>query len=87
MSSARTQPSNVKNPSSSDGLNGSKPSYDGIIGVDRNIILKKFKTYMPQRFEPATGLSQINAVIVDVDEETGKANNIERINMKNLDIR
>ena len=61
--------------------------YDGIIGVDRNIILKKFKTYIPQRFEPATGLAQINAVVIDVDEETGKACSIERINMKNLDIK
>lgn len=61
--------------------------YDGIIGVDRNIILKKFKTYMPQRFEPAVGMAQINAVIVDVDAESGKATSIERINMKNLDIK
>ena len=61
--------------------------YDGIIGVDRNIILKKFKTYMPQRFEPATGMAQINAVILDIDDESGKANKIERINMKNLDVK
>lgn len=61
--------------------------YNGIIGVDRNIILRKFKTYMPQRFEPATGKAQINAVIVDVNKETGIATNIKRINLKNLDIK
>jgi len=61
--------------------------FDGIIGVDRNIILKRIKTYMPQRFEPAVGMAQINAVIIDVSEETGKAIGIERINMKNLEIK
>ena len=61
--------------------------YNGIIGVDRNIILKKFKTCMPQRFEPATGMAQINAVYLDIDDKTGRTSKIERINMKDIDER
>ena len=60
--------------------------YDGIIGVDRKIIIKKFKTGMPQRFEPALGKAQINGVYLEIDEKTGKALKIERINMKDIDL-
>lgn len=60
--------------------------YDGIIGVDRNIILKKFKTGMPQRFEPAVGKAQLNGVYLEIDEKTGKTLKIERINMKDIDL-
>lgn len=53
--------------------------YEGIIGVDREIILEKFLTHMPVRFEVAKGITQFNAVIVDIDENTGKTIKIERI--------
>ena len=61
--------------------------YNGIIGVDKNIILKKFKTCMPQRFEPASGRAQINGVYLEIDEKTGKTLKIERINMKDIDVK
>lgn len=52
---------------------------DGVIGMDRERILERFLTALPVRFEVAAGPAQINAVAVDVDEETGKARRIERI--------
>ncbi|MBP5426397.1 MAG: TIGR00282 family metallophosphoesterase [Clostridiales bacterium] len=61
--------------------------YDGVIGVDRNIIIKRLKTAMPQKFESATGLSQLNGVCLDIDENTGKAMAIERISYKALDVK
>ena len=34
---------------------------------------------MPVRFEPATGDVRLCAVVIDCDEETGKAQKIERL--------
>lgn len=53
--------------------------YEGILGVDRNIIIEKFLTHMPVRFEVARGSVQFNGVVVDVDEKNGKTLKIERI--------
>lgn len=53
--------------------------YDGIIGVKRDIIIEKFITHMPVRFEVAHGPVQFNAVYMDIDEKTGKTMSIERI--------
>jgi len=53
--------------------------YDGILGVDREAVLKKFLTALPVRFEVTTGRSQLNGVLVEIDEKTGKAKSIERI--------
>jgi metallophosphoesterase (TIGR00282 family) len=52
---------------------------DGVIGMDRARILERFQTGLPVRFEVATGPAQLNAVAIDVDEETGMARRIERI--------
>ncbi|NLV35638.1 MAG: TIGR00282 family metallophosphoesterase [Clostridiaceae bacterium] len=53
--------------------------YEGIIGVDKDIILEKFISCMPVRFELAKGIVQFNGVFLDIDEKTGKAININRI--------
>jgi calcineurin-like phosphoesterase len=47
--------------------------------VDRKIIIDKFITHMPARFEVAKGATQFNAVCVKIDENTGKALKIDRI--------
>jgi metallophosphoesterase (TIGR00282 family) len=53
--------------------------YDGILGIDRNVIINRFLTNLPARFEVATGREQLNAVLVTADEKTGLAKKIERI--------
>jgi len=53
--------------------------YDGILGVSREPVLKRFITSLPARFDIAEGRSQLNGVIVDIDEKTGKARSIDRI--------
>lgn len=53
--------------------------YEGIIGIDREIIINKFITHMPTKHEIARGSVQFNAVALDIDEVTGKARKIERI--------
>lgn len=52
---------------------------DSIIGFKTGPIIDKFLTQMPRKFEVARGLYQLNAVIIDIDEDTGKAGDIRRI--------
>lgn len=53
--------------------------YEGIIGVKTSTIIEKFITHMPTRFELAKGKVQFNAVILNIDESTGKTIKIARI--------
>jgi 2',3'-cyclic-nucleotide 2'-phosphodiesterase len=52
---------------------------DGVIGVDRNLILQRFLTHMPIRFEPARGPAALSGVVITVDPETGRASHIRRL--------
>jgi len=52
---------------------------EGIIGVDKDIVLDKFRRCMPVRFELAKGGAQFNAVFLEIDENTGKALYIKRL--------
>lgn len=47
--------------------------YDGILGVDRETIIKRFKTSLPVRFEIAEGPTTLSAVIVEIDEQSKKS--------------
>lgn len=54
--------------------------YDGILGVDRQAVLKQFVTGLPVRFEVIKeGKRQLNACLVTIDTKTGAAIGIERI--------
>jgi hypothetical protein len=54
--------------------------YDGILGMEREVVLKRFLTGLPVRFEvPKTGRAQLSAVVVQLDDKTGLAKKIERI--------
>ncbi|MCL6479448.1 MAG: TIGR00282 family metallophosphoesterase [Peptococcaceae bacterium] len=52
---------------------------DSVIGVQKELVIEKFITQMPRRFEVAEGLYQFNAVLIDIDEALGRAVGIERI--------
>lgn len=53
---------------------------DAILGVRTDIILDRFRTGMPKRFEvPEGGPVVFNSVLVDVDDATGRARSIERV--------
>ena len=52
---------------------------DGVIGVDRDIILQRFLTQMPVRFEPAKGPAALHGVVIVVDPDTGRASDIRRL--------
>ena len=54
--------------------------YNSIIGVETTPIIERFLTQMPKRYEVAkTGPNVFNAVLITVDENTGKATEIKRI--------
>jgi calcineurin-like phosphoesterase len=53
--------------------------FDSVIGTKKEISIRKFLTKMPVRFEPAEGPGGYGAVIVEVDETTGKATEILRL--------
>jgi metallophosphoesterase (TIGR00282 family) len=52
--------------------------YDSVIGVDKDIIMRRFLTQMPVRMEAARHGAELHAVIVEVDETTGRASAIRR---------
>lgn len=54
---------------------------DSVIGVKKEIIVKKFITQIHQKFEISDNPISLYGVIVTVDENTGKADSIERINI------
>jgi len=60
--------------------------HDSIIGVDIQAALGKFLTALPARFETATDNPRLNAVIVEADEQTGRATDIERLSLSADDI-
>ena len=53
---------------------------DGVIGVKSESAVRRFRTLMPERFTPSEGRVQINAVIACIDERSGMAVAIERVN-------
>jgi metallophosphoesterase (TIGR00282 family) len=52
---------------------------DSILGVRADIIVERFRTGMPKRFEVADGQVQFGSVLIDADDATGKARSIERV--------
>lgn len=53
--------------------------HSGIIGVQSEIVLTRFVRGLPARFETATGDVKLNGVVVEVDERSGKALGITRL--------
>jgi metallophosphoesterase (TIGR00282 family) len=53
--------------------------HDSVLGRDVAAVLRRFLTQLPQKMEVAEGDVALCGVIVDVDENTGRARSIERI--------
>lgn len=54
---------------------------DGVLGMDAGVVLKKFVTQLPVRFEVAEGREQLNGVLITVDDQSKRATKIERIHL------
>src|SRR4029077_7574435 len=53
--------------------------YDSVIGVKKELIVDKFLSGMPTRFEAATGDVRLCAVVVECDDKTGRATGMKRL--------
>lgn len=52
---------------------------NGILGMEREAVMKKFLTQLPVRFQVADGPTQLNAVLYHLEKSTGKTVKIQRI--------
>ena len=52
---------------------------DSILGVKPDPVISRFLTGLPGRFEVAGGPVLLNAVVLNIDSETGRANSIARV--------
>jgi metallophosphoesterase (TIGR00282 family) len=53
--------------------------FDSVIGMCTDRVLERFRTQLPVRFEVASGDVRLNAVVVEIASETGRAVRIERL--------
>ena len=58
---------------------GMSGPYDSVIGVEKDLVLHKFLTGMPGKFEAAKGNPKMCATLVNCDPQTGRASGITRI--------
>jgi 2',3'-cyclic-nucleotide 2'-phosphodiesterase len=56
--------------------------YDSVIGVEKELILQRFLTSIPVRFEAAKDDPRFCAVLIECDANSGRASAIERIFLK-----
>ena len=60
---------------------GMTGSYAGVIGMDKSDVIARFTSVTARRAEHSTGQVRICAAVLDIDEGTGKARKIERLNL------
>lgn len=55
---------------------------DSVIGDDAELVIQRFLTLMPHRITAAKGKTILNSVLIKVDDDTGKAQSIERVDLE-----
>jgi metallophosphoesterase (TIGR00282 family) len=58
---------------------GMSGPYDSVIGVEKELVLARFLTGLPAKFEAAKGNPKMCAALIQCDGATGKAHHIQRI--------
>ena len=58
---------------------GMSGPYDSVIGVEKELVLHRFLTGMPGKFEAAKGNPKMCAALITCDAATGRASAIQRI--------
>jgi metallophosphoesterase (TIGR00282 family) len=56
--------------------------FDSVIGIKKEVIIERFLTQMPNKFDLAKDDIRMQGVILDIDEANGKAISINRISVK-----
>ena len=52
-----------------------------VIGMKPNLVIQKFLTQLPRRFEVASGPSVLSAAIIDIDSTSGKSRQVSRLRL------
>ncbi len=58
---------------------GMSGPYDSVIGVETELVLNRFLTGMPGKFEAARGNAKMCAALITCDGATGRASHIQRL--------
>jgi metallophosphoesterase (TIGR00282 family) len=58
---------------------GMSGPYDSVIGVETELVLQRFLTGMPGKFEAARGNAKMCAALITCDGATGRASHIQRM--------
>jgi len=56
--------------------------YDSVIGVKKELVIERFLSGMPARFEAANGDVRLCGVLVECDDQTGRASRVERLMLR-----
>ncbi|GAB6281156.1 MAG: TIGR00282 family metallophosphoesterase [Thermovirga sp.] len=60
---------------------GMTGGHGGVIGMEKEAIISKFLTGMPSKFEVSGKNIRMDAVVIDIDEKTGKSLSISRLSL------
>jgi metallophosphoesterase (TIGR00282 family) len=58
---------------------GMSGPYDSIIGVEKELVIHRFLSGMPGKFEPACGDARLCALLIECDPATGRAAAVQRL--------
>jgi hypothetical protein len=58
---------------------GMTGTFDSVIGIKKENVLKRMVHKLPERFEAANGPAELNAVLVQVDDDSGACTSIRRV--------
>lgn len=62
------------------GMTGPQTS---VIGIEKEQILERFLTHMPRKYDVAGGKGLLSAVVIEIDDKSGKAVAIQRLQLTN----
>jgi 2',3'-cyclic-nucleotide 2'-phosphodiesterase len=57
---------------------------DGCIGMDKDVVLERFLTAVPNRFVVANGPVTFNSVLITISASTGRAASIQRVDREHV---
>jgi len=55
---------------------------DSVIGIEKEQIIERFLTNMPTRFETAKGEGVFSALVLEINEESGRSAAVQRLQLK-----
>ncbi|MGO9379603.1 MAG: TIGR00282 family metallophosphoesterase [Dissulfurispiraceae bacterium] len=55
----------------------------GVIGIEKEQIIDRFLTNMPKKFNVAEGKATLSAVVIEIDDDSGRATAIQRLQLTN----